>query len=163
MSKIPAEKKGIMLDIGCGANKQKGFVGMDARELDGVDIVHNLEDFPWPLEDNSCLTIVGSHIVEHIKPWCMLAFMNEIWRVMKTGGQLAFSLPYGWSYGYIQDPTHCNPCNEATWQYFDSDYPLYGIYFPKPWKIEKGFPVWQVNGNMEVVMRKREVENEKAN
>ena len=162
MSKVPVNKKGIMLDIGCGANKQEGFVGMDARKLDGVDIVHNLEDFPWPLDDDSCLTITGSHIVEHIKPWFMLGFMNEIWRVMKVGGQLAFSLPYGWSYGYIQDPTHCNPCNEATWQYFDSDYPLYNIYFPKPWKITKGFPVWQVNGNMEVVMIKRGESNGKV-
>ena len=163
MNKVPVNKKGIMLDIGCGANKQEGFVGMDARKLDGVDIVHNLEDFPWPLDDDSCLTITGSHIVEHIKPWEMLAFMNEIWRVMKVGGQLAFSLPYGWSYGYIQDPTHCNPCNEATWQYFDPDYPLWKIYFPKPWHITKGFPVWQVNGNMEVVMIKREESNGKVN
>lgn len=156
MNKIPVSKKGIMLDVGCGANKQDGFVGMDRRELKGVDIVHDLEEVPWPLPDDSCLTVVGSHIVEHISPKNMLGFMDEIWRVLKVGGMLAFSLPYGWSYGYIQDPTHCNPCNEATWQYFDPDYPLYNIYFPKPWKIQKGFPVWQVNGNMEVVLVKRE-------
>ena len=155
--------KGIMLDIGCGGNKQEGFIGMDIRPLKGVDIVHSLEDFPWPIESDSCFTIVGSHIVEHIKPWCMIDFMNEIWRVLKVGGQVAFSLPYGWSYGFIQDPTHCNPCNEATWQYFDPNYPLWRIYKPKPYEIMKGFPVWQDTGNMEVVMRKVEESNGKSN
>lgn len=152
-------KAGILLDIGCGANKQRGFTGMDKRQLEGVDIVHDLEVFPYPLENESCLTIIGSHIVEHIKPWLMIDFMNELWRIMKIEGKLALSLPYGWSFGYIQDPSHCNPCNEATWQYFDPKYPLYKIYGPKPWEIEKGFPSYQVTGNMEVLMRKMEVDN----
>lgn len=148
------ERTGILLDIGCGENKNDGFVGMDRRPLKGVDIVHDLEVFPYPLEDNSCLAIVGSHIVEHIKPWIMLEFMNELWRIMKPGGRLAFSHPYGWSHGYIQDPTHCNPCNETTWMYFDHRHPLWRIYKPKPWALGKNSPVWQVTGNMEVLMRK---------
>ena len=150
-------KKGIMLDIGCGGNKQPNFTGLDRRELPGVDIVHDLEVFPYPLEDESCLTIVGSHIVEHIKPWLMLNFMDELWRLLIQDGQLALSMPYGVSAGFVQDPTHCNPCSEATWTYFDPNYPLYQIYKPKPWKIMPGFPVWQSQGNLEVVMSKREV------
>jgi SAM-dependent methyltransferase len=147
--------KGYCLDIGCGGNKQHGFTGMDKRSLPGVDIVHDLEVFPYPLEDESCITIVGSHIVEHVKPWLMLDLMNELWRIMKPGGRLALSMPYGVSPGFIQDPTHCNPCNENTWKYFDPKYEvLYSIYHPKPWKILEGFPVWQVTGNMEVLMEK---------
>ena len=114
LKEVVEKNSGILLDIGCGENKNKGFVGMDKRPLEGVDIVHDLEVFPYPLEDESCNTIVGSHIVEHIKPWLMIDFMNELWRLLKPDGQLAFSLPYGWSFGFIQDPTHCNPCNEAT-------------------------------------------------
>ena len=151
-------KKGIMLDIGCGGNKQPNFVGMDIRPLDGVDIVWNLEETPWPLPDDSVLTAIMSHVYEHINPTggTVLRVMDEIWRVMKPGGKLAISMPYGWSFGYIQDPTHCNPANEATWQYFDPDYPLWQIYQPCPWQIVKGFPTWQPNGNMEVLLVKRE-------
>ena len=144
--------KGILLDVGCGSNKQQGFVGMDKREVKGVDIVHDLEVFPYPLEDNVCLTIVGSHIFEHIKPWLTIDFMNELWRIIRPLGQLALSVPYGWSYGYLQDPTHCNPVVDATFQYFDPNYPLYDIYKPKPWLIED--ITWQVNGNLEIVLRK---------
>ena len=148
------DAKGLMLDIGCGENKQKGFFGMDKRKLDGVDLVHDLEEFPYPLEDESCLVIKGSHIVEHIKPWLMLDFMNELWRIMKDEGQLLLSHPYGVNTLFVQDPTHCNPCNQTTWAYFDHRQPLWQIYRSKPWEIADGFPVWQVTGNMEVVMRK---------
>ena len=156
-------KKGLMLDLGCGENKTRGFVGMDKRPLPSVDIVHDLEIFPYPLENESCLSIVGSHIVEHITPFStdirliglmnlliskglinptelykfcgavddapkFLTFMNECWRLLKPEGRLMFALPYGVSNGFVQDPTHVNPCNEATWQYFDPKYSLYYIY-----------------------------------
>ncbi len=144
------------LDVGCGGNKQKGFIGMDKRELPGIDIIHDIEVFPWPLSDNSCTIAVASHVVEHIKPWLMIAFMDEVWRVLTPGSDFAISVPYAGSRGFWQDPTHCNGCNEVTWQYFDPTYPLYNIYKPKPWGIHKGFPVYQDQGNMEVIMRKLE-------
>jgi SAM-dependent methyltransferase len=151
---------GFRLDVGCGGNKQLGWIGMDKRQVKGadgkdvVDVLHDIEVFPWPFDDESVLDILCSHIIEHIKPWLMIDLMNEMWRVMKPGGQLVISMPYGVSYGYVQDPTHCNACNEATWQYFDPRFPLYGIYKPKPWLQNKGFPQWQISGNMEVLMRK---------
>jgi len=99
--------KSIKLDVGCGNNKQPGFIGMDKRKLKGVDIVHDLESFPYPIPDNSCRIITASHLVEHIKPWLMIDFMNELWRIMEPGGQLAFAYPYGVNSGFQQDPTHC--------------------------------------------------------
>jgi predicted SAM-dependent methyltransferase len=145
----------MLLDIGCGDRKQEGFTGMDKRPLDGVDIVHDLEEFPWPIKPHCCFTVIGSHIFEHIKPWLTISFMDEIHRILVQNGQLALSMPYGWSKGFVQDPTHCNPTNEVTWQYFDPDYELYNIYRPMKWKIEKGFPQYQANGNLEVVLRTR--------
>lgn len=158
IEKLLKKKSGIRLDIGCGESKQKNFVGLDRRPLKGVDIVHDLESFPYPLPDECCLTIVGSHIIEHIKPWLTIDLLNELWRIMKLGGQLALSTPYAGSTGFWQDPTHCNGCVAATFQYFDPHYPLWQIYKPKPWRIEKGFPAWQVNGNMEVLMEKIKID-----
>jgi len=147
--------KGIQLDIGCGEIKRPNFVRLDKRKLPGIDIVHDLEKFPYPLADECCLTIVASHIVEHIKPWLMINFMNELWRITMPEGKLAISTPYAGSAGYWQDPTHCNGCTEVTWAYFDLEAKLYAVYKPKPWRIADGFPVWQVNGNMEVVLEKK--------
>lgn len=81
--------------------------------------------------------------------------MNELWRVLKVGGQFAFVVPYAESHGMHQDPTHMNFINETTMQYFDPLDPamLYQFYRPKPWKIEKQF--MQRNGLLEVLLTKR--------
>lgn len=165
ISKKVKAATGFRLDVGCGGNKQLGFIGMDKRQVKGadgkdvVDILHDIEVFPWPIKNEAVLDILCSHIIEHIKPWLMIDLMNEMWRVLKPGGQLVISMPYGVSFGFVQDPTHCNACNEATWQYYDPRFPLYGIYRPKPWLISKGFPAWQPHGGMEVLMRKLTVED----
>ena len=150
---LKRHNQGIKLDLGCGENKQPGFIGMDLRKLKNVDIVHNVEKFPFPFPDESCSIVLASHLIEHIKPWLMLKLMDEVWRIMKTGGQFWLALPYALSFGFCQDPTHCNPCNEATWTYFDPEYPLYEVYRPRPWRIERN--IFQFNGNMEVILEKR--------
>lgn len=187
------EKSGIRLDIGCGGNKQEGFVGMDYRKLPGVDIVWNILKFPWPLPDESVLTAISSHVIEHIPPFMpdpkllgliellrdrgiigdedivdyigspdpaptFIRFMDEVWRVLKPDGQLALSLPHGYSNGFLQDPTHCNPLNEITWLYFDpleqrSNGLLYNIYKPKPWRLK--WINWSPEANIEIIMEKR--------
>ena len=153
-------KKGILLDIGCGGNKQaENFVGMDKRALPGVDLVHDVEVFPWPLEDDSVHLAVCSHLLEHIKPWLTIDFFNEAWRVLQPDAQLVIAVPYGVSGGFQQDPTHCNIVIETTFQYFDPVFPLYNIYKPKPWRIKKGFPVWEANGHLECILQKMEVPN----
>lgn len=193
IEKILKEKAGIRLDIGCGENKMPGFVGIDYRPLDTVDIVHDVMRFPWPLP-NECVTVaVASHLVEHLSPDVgdqrvlpllqlllkkklitqkevdesigemdpgprFMRFMDEVWRVLKVGGEFAMVFPYAGSPGFYQDPTHVNNINENTWEYFDPLSPrsqgqLYWIYKPKPWKIKTN--AYSRTGNMEVVLIKR--------
>lgn len=167
--KMLKEKSGIMLDLGCGGNKQSGFVGMDIRQMPGVDIVHDVERVPYPLPDCCCSKILLSHLIEHICPKKVFGLMNELWRITKPEGILMISTPYGGSRGFWQDPTHCHGWVENTAIYFDPK-PimlgdqfniLYNIYKPKPWKILQNN--WFATGNMEIVLQRREEEtNEKA-
>ena len=154
------KNSGIFLDIGSGPNAQDGWIGMDIRDMPNVDIVHDVEVFPWPLPDECVKMALASHLLEHINPhkFGFVNFMNEVWRVMKPGGEFAIVVPHGSSQGFIQDPTHCNPCNEATWDYFCPDRPsrLWTIYEPKPWRVKMltANPAF----NMEVVLVKIEVD-----
>jgi len=168
--KILEKKKQINLDLGCGDSQREGFIGMDVRPLPNVDIVHDIEVFPYPIPDGVCNTIIMSHVWEHIKPWLSMRVMDEVWRLLKEeniakgikAGKVALSFPYGVSFPFVQDPTHCNPSNEATWDYFDPNCFLYNVYKPKPFAIEHRS--WQVGGFMEVVLRKISVvEGEKRN
>ncbi len=76
------EKGGIRLDIGSGANKQIGFVGMDFQDLPGVDIVHNWDEFPWPIPDESVLTAISSHVVEHVNPHVNDPRLDQVIRLL---------------------------------------------------------------------------------
>lgn len=156
------DKSGFQLDIGCGSNKLPGFIGIDILPLKGVDIIHDLETFPWPLEDESVIRAIASHVLEHINPHkgIFIKFMDEVWRVLKPRAQFAFVVPHASSHGYAQDPTHVNMINETTMHYFDPDPEgktmggqLYNFYQPKPWKIEKQY--FNPQGNLEVLLSKR--------
>lgn len=162
------ERGGIKLDIGCGANKQGGFIGLDVRELPGVDIVHDVNVHPWPMPDRCVVLAMASHLVEHIPPVMLtdegtrfpfIEFMDEAWRIMQPGGEFAIITPHGYSMGFLQDPTHCNACSEATFAYFDPYEPatqgvLWQIYRPKPWRIKE--ISWSPSANIEVVLVKQE-------
>jgi len=149
--------RGIKLDIGCGENKQgPDWVGLDIQKLKGVDIIWNFEKFPFPLPDESCSTVMASHVVEHVNPanFGFVNWMNEVWRITKLRGTLLIATPYAGSPGFWQDPTHINGVNEVTFTYFDptSFTNLYRFYKPKPWKILNC--VWSPVGNLEIILEK---------
>ena len=48
---IEKEERLNILDLGCGSVKAEGAVGLDNVGLPGVDIVHDLLDFPYPIEN----------------------------------------------------------------------------------------------------------------
>jgi predicted SAM-dependent methyltransferase len=166
ISELLNERQGIMLDIACGANKQKGFVGIDIQPLEGVDIVWDINVHPWPLPEACVLRAMASHIIEHIPPVAIdggrtrfpfIEFMNEVWRLMKVGGEFMIAAPHGYSPGFLQDPTHCNAISEATFAYFTPEHQFYNFYRPKPWKIT--FLSWSPAANIEVVLSKLEEVN----
>ena len=145
--------KGIFLDVGCSDHKSSGSIGMDIRAVEGVDIVADLEVFPWPLPDACCNRILCSHLIEHIKPWLTVNFLNECWRVMRPNGQLLLATPYAGSPRFWQDPTHVHGWMEATPQYFSCDFPLWCVYRPQCWLIEQNY--WDSVGDLHVIMSKR--------
>jgi len=161
--KLFAEQAGINLDIGCGEGKQDGYIGLDIRDLPGVDIIHDINIHPWPIPDNVVRNALASHIVEHVPPvafidgatrFLFVELMDEVWRIMRPGGSFAIVVPHAYSRGFAQDPTHINPCNEITWGYFAPGHPsgLYNIYRPRPWRIK--MLSWAVEANIEVLLEK---------
>lgn len=145
--------KGILLDVGCRDRKELNWVGIDHRMRPGVDIVHDLEKFPYPVDSGSCITVKAAHIAEHIQPKLFFRWMDELWRMLKDNGQLVISAPYAGSPGFYSDPTHITFITENTFQHLDPDYPLYLQHQPKPWKME--YAAWKPYGNIEAIMRKR--------
>ncbi len=152
IQRLITSKQGIWLDVGCGGNKSEGAVGMDKRDLPGVDVVHDIRNLPWPLPDACCHRVLMSHLVEHLPGWDILDILDEVWRVTKVHGQLMIATPYAGSPRFWQDPTHVHGWNEATATYWDPSYPLYEVYRPKPWKIELN--EWHSIGDLTIILAK---------
>lgn len=126
------KKKLIKLDVACGQNKQEGYIGIDIANIPGVDIVHDLEIYPWPIESESCEEVNVSHYIEHTKD--IIKFMEEIYRILKPskvnlstkewtpGGKCMINAPYYTSMRCWQDPTHVRAISEATFLYFNKEW-----------------------------------------
>lgn len=108
------------LDIACGQNKTPGFFGVDIANLPDVDLVWDLEKFPWPFPDNSVDEAVCNHYIEHTKD--LIAFMNEVYRILRPGAQILIRAPYYNSMRAWQDPTHIRAISEATFLYYNKEW-----------------------------------------
>lgn len=86
IQKLIEEKQGINLDVGCGANKNSGFVGLDILDLPEVDIVWDFNRTPWPLPDECVLKAVASHVLEHILPTYETARLEPLVQLLISKG-----------------------------------------------------------------------------
>ena len=154
-------KAGVRLDVGCGLSKQKGYIGLDIEPHPNVDIVHDVQVFPWPVPDSSCFQILMSHLWEHIEPKYRFRVMDELWRIIRHDGQLLIAAPYADSFLAFAHPAHYTCPNEAAFQFFDPDYRLWHCEAKKalPWKIIRNDP--NVTGCIEVVMEPRKTKDGK--
>jgi SAM-dependent methyltransferase len=123
------------LDLGCGPAPKNPF---NADELFGIDVREDLDanikraDLviePIPFESDYFEYVTAHDFLEHIPriiyaPHRRNAFvelMNEIYRVLKVGGQfLSFTPAYPHPEAF-RDPTHVNIITDQTFQaYFDN-------------------------------------------
>ncbi len=110
-----------ILDIGCGNAKTPGAVGIDFNVRTEADIVHDLNQYPWPLADNTFDRIVASHIVEHVVD--LIRFMEEVHRVARPGAQVEIVTPHFTSRYSYTDPTHVRHLSLFSFDYFLADHP----------------------------------------
>lgn len=111
------QNKPIKINIACGQIRQDGFIGIDKVKTDAADIVHDLDQIPWPIDDSSVDEILCSHYIEHTKD--LIKFVDEMYRIMKQGAKATVVAPYYANMRAIQDPTHVRSICEATFLYFN--------------------------------------------
>lgn len=92
------------IDLGCGPDKVDGCFGVDNYQFEGVDLVCDLNQYPWPLEDNSFDEIWARHIIEHVDD--AVSFLKEIHRIGKPGAKVHIKTPHFSSASSWADITH---------------------------------------------------------
>jgi len=107
----------VVLELGSGPAKQIAeAITVDMLDMEGVDIVCNMDEgFPF-LEDESIDEIYSFHFLEHVKDVNVL--MREIYRVLKKGGKNIGRVPYFANPYFYSDPTHKTTFGLYTFSYF---------------------------------------------
>jgi hypothetical protein len=95
----------LKLDLGCGKHKKEGFLGVDQRAFEGVDMVTDLKTV-WPWADGSVEEIHMSHVLEHFTGPERVHIFNEMYRVLVKDGKATITTPHWCSNRAYGDFTH---------------------------------------------------------
>ena len=146
----------VIIDLGCGNSKVPGTIGVDFNPRTQADINHNLNEFPYPFEDNYADQIICNDVLEHVDDFVKV--VEEIWRIGKSGCEIKITGPFMSSVNYYSDPTHKRSFTSRSLDYFikDSDRRKYSYspvefellsveYDPDQMKVRRGFHLWMLN------------------
>lgn len=114
------------LDLGCGNSKRNGFIGLDSLPLPAVDVVHDMNVFPYPFADNEIDEIWMDQVLEHLKE--PMKVMEEIHRICRNGAKVTIGVPYFRSFYAVIDPTHRNLFGVSWFSYFNPDHEFFKKY-----------------------------------
>ena len=96
-----------VVDLGCGdgdfslkVKKKIGcskIYGVDVfdpyireAKMKGIDVIkHDLNDFPYPFENNTFDVVISSQVIEHL--FYPVKFLKEVYRILKPGGYAVIS------------------------------------------------------------------------
>lgn len=107
-----------IVNLGCGKTRIPGSVGVDRVKIDDyVDVVHDLDELPYPFEDNSVDEIHFYHVLEHLQH--PIAKMEELYRILKPNGLLYMRVPHYSSAGAFTDLTHVRPFGYTSFDCFE--------------------------------------------
>lgn len=127
-----------VLNLGCGNRPIDGAVNHDRiAHRPEISVVHDLNVFPWPWEDETFDLIVARAVLEHLR-CTLIESVNECWRLLRPGGELALKLPFWNHANSYADPTHYWKFSLQSPEIFDpaTDYGReYSFYTDRKWQI----------------------------
>lgn len=132
----------MKLNLWCWKKIKEGYINCDMLKLEWVDVVHNLDQYPYPFEEGVIEEIFADQVVEHLTD--LIKFMEEVHRMLKLWWTIEIRVPYYTSPWSFSDPTHKQFFTYHTFNYFTEDFD-YNFYTSVRFKIisrELTFPKW---------------------
>ncbi len=98
----------MRLNLGCGYNKREGFVNVDSSTHCAPDLVHDLEDFPWPWAESTIDEILMIHVLEHLGATSEVYFsvLREMYRICRHDARITIVVPHPRHDDFLHDATH---------------------------------------------------------
>jgi len=111
-----------ILNLGCGSKPLAGATNVDRSPSVRPDVVHDLDQTPWPFEASSFDEVVGYDVVEHVAD--VVRFMEEVHRVSAPGAMTRLTVPHFSCANTWRDPTHRHAFAYGTLDYFGEGHEL---------------------------------------
>lgn len=157
------DSSALKISLGAGAEPEEGdeWWNVDIVALPGIQCVHNLMQYPWPLRSNSADFIKAKDIIEHMATHLpdgrssIIAFVEECHRILKPGGTLWIQTP-SWDADFLWiDPTHVRGFDVRSFDFFDPETDFgrsTGFYSEAKFKVTA---IRLENGNLQFELVKR--------
>ncbi|MEM2954847.1 MAG: methyltransferase domain-containing protein [Candidatus Nanoarchaeia archaeon] len=89
------------LNLGAGLDIRNGFDNQDYKNFKGINLVFNLEKFPYPIKSNTYDFILCNHVIEHISD--IFNLFRELHRISKPNAIIKIEVPhYSTSFAFTQ-------------------------------------------------------------
>lgn len=126
----------MIVELGAGKTPSvDGATTVDKRGFDGIDHVHDVET-GLPFDASEAETVVAIHLLEHIDD--LPSLMDDIHRVLVSGGELVGRVPHYRDQQAYDDPTHERLFTTRSFDYWDSRTELGSLsYFDAEYQVER--------------------------
>lgn len=94
----------MKLQLGTGNKPLKDFINMDMLALEGVGVIHNANDFPYPFMNNQFSYVYSEYVFEHLDD--IGNVLKELHRVCKSKAILEIVVPHFTHHRAFGDLTH---------------------------------------------------------
>lgn len=92
------------LNLGCGKDIKKGYVNLDIEKTKGVDVVHDINKFPYPFKNDTFEEVYCDNILEHSDD--LICVMKELYRISKNGCTIKIIVPFVTNVAGLTVPEH---------------------------------------------------------
>ncbi len=106
----------MVIEFGCGNAKTPGAIGVDFNPRSAADVLHDMDQFPYPFETSVADEIICHDVLEHVQDF--VRTMEELWRIGKPGCRIDVTGPFMSSLNFFSDPTHRRAFTSRSFDYF---------------------------------------------
>jgi ADP-heptose:LPS heptosyltransferase len=111
----------LKINLGCGGDYIQGWLNIDQWPEADPDLIMNLEEIPWKLEDNCANEILLKRVLEHLGQSndVFLAIFQELYRISKPDALIRIQVPHPRHQDFLSDPTHIRAIVPELFSCFD--------------------------------------------
>lgn len=111
-----------ILNLGSGNRKINGAINVDLSPHTNPEVVHDLDQLPWPFADSQFSEVHAYDVLEHLAD--VVGAVAEIHRVSSPGARIHITVPHFSCDNAFTDPTHRHYFGHRSFDYFSEASPL---------------------------------------